>query len=63
MSPVIVVCCHAEVSAVVRSFVQRIPTDCGVCDCDPEPQRGGICPLGLSSHEKTIEGCDTNGVL
>jgi hypothetical protein len=28
-------CCQVEVSATGRSFVQRSPTDCGVClECD-----------------------------
>jgi hypothetical protein len=35
MSPMSVVCCQVQASAMVRSFVQRSPTDCSVCDCDP----------------------------
>jgi len=31
-----VVCCQVEVSATVRSLVQRSPTECGVSECDLE---------------------------
>jgi len=31
-----VVCCQVEVPATGRSFVQRSPTDCCVCECDLE---------------------------
>jgi len=43
MSVVSVVCCQVEVSASVRSLVQRIPTDCSVSsECDREtPKAGG----------------------
>ena len=34
MSLVTVVCCRVEVSAMVRSLVQRSPTECGVSECD-----------------------------
>ena len=36
LSLVSVVCCHLEVPATGRSFVQWILTDCGVCvtECD-----------------------------
>ena len=33
MSVVSVVCCQVEVSATIRSLVQRSPTDCGVSLC------------------------------
>ena len=36
MSFVSVVCCQVEVSATSWSLVQRIPTDCGVSECDHE---------------------------
>jgi hypothetical protein len=29
-------CCQVEVSASGRSLVQRIPTECGVSECDRE---------------------------
>jgi hypothetical protein len=43
-----VVCCQVEVSAAVRSLIQRNPTECGLCVCDietssvrrPGPTRG-----------------------
>jgi hypothetical protein len=31
-----VVCCQVEVSGSGRSLVQRIPTKCGVSECDRE---------------------------
>ena len=34
MSLEIVVCCQVDVFATVRSLVQGIPIDCGVCECD-----------------------------
>jgi hypothetical protein len=36
MSLVSVVCYQAQVSATSQSLFQRIPTDCGVSDCDLE---------------------------
>ena len=36
LSVVSVVCCQVEVSAMVWSLVQRIPTECGVSECDRE---------------------------
>ena len=36
MSVLGVLCCQVEVSASVCSFVQRSPTECGVCECDRE---------------------------
>jgi len=36
LSVVSVVCCQVEVSVSGRSLVQRIPTDCGVSECDSE---------------------------
>jgi hypothetical protein len=34
MSLVSVVCCQVEVSATVRSLVQRNPSECSVSECD-----------------------------
>jgi len=39
LSVVNVVCCQVELSASVRSLVQRSPTDCGVSECDLETSR------------------------
>ena len=39
MFVVCVVCCQVEVSATGRSLVQRIPTECGVSECDLETSR------------------------
>jgi hypothetical protein len=36
LSPVTVVCCQVEVSVSGRSLVQKIPTGCGVSECDSE---------------------------
>jgi hypothetical protein len=36
LSLVNVLCCKVEVSASVRSLVERIPTECGVSECDRE---------------------------
>ena len=32
-------CCQTEVSAMVRSLVQRSPTECGVSECDLETSK------------------------
>jgi hypothetical protein len=48
-----VMCFQVEVSATVRSLIQKIPTECGVSECDPEasvmrslwPTRG-FCAMG-----------------
>jgi len=37
LSPASVVCSQPEVSATVRSFVQRIPTEFGVSECVVRP--------------------------
>jgi len=34
MSPLGVVFCQVEVSAMFRLLVQRVPTECGVSECD-----------------------------
>jgi hypothetical protein len=53
LSLVSVVCCQVEVSATGRSLVQRIPTECGVSECDRgTSQRTPTPPLALSSHVK-----------
>jgi len=39
LSPVSIVCCQVEISAMGRSLVQRSPNGCGVFDCDPETAR------------------------
>jgi hypothetical protein len=47
MSVVSVVCYQVEVSVTCWSFVQRSPTECGVCECDCESTTmGGPAPLG-----------------
>jgi len=43
LSLVRVVFCQVEVSASARSLVQRIPTECGVSECERE---ASIMPLG-----------------
>jgi hypothetical protein len=59
VSVVSVVYCEVEVSVTGLSFVQRIPTDCGVSECDRKastmkrPWPTG----GLSYHEKKIIFC------
>jgi hypothetical protein len=51
LSLVSVMCCKVEVSASSCSFVQRSPTECGVCECEasimwkPWPTRG-CCATG-----------------
>jgi hypothetical protein len=35
MSAMSVVCCQVQASAMVLSLVQRSPTDCSLCGCDP----------------------------
>ena len=52
MSVVSVVCCDVDVSATGRSLVQRIPTVCGVSECDRETSirrrpwpTGGCCAM------------------
>jgi hypothetical protein len=39
LSLVGVVCCQVDVSATVRSLVQRSPTECGVSEYDPGTSR------------------------
>jgi len=43
LSVVIVVRCQVEVSATVRSLVQRSPTECCVSECDIETSTVGRC--------------------
>jgi len=38
-----VICCQAQVSATGRSLVQRIPTECGVCDRETSIMRKVCC--------------------
>ena len=47
-----VVCCQVEVSVTGRSVVQRSRAGCMCLSVTEEPYRGGLRPLGLSSHEK-----------
>jgi hypothetical protein len=47
-----VLCYQAEVSATSCSLVQRSPTAVVYLSVIVEPHRGGLCPLGQSSHEK-----------
>jgi len=54
LSPVNVACCQVEVFRMGRSLVQRSPTEYGVRVME-EPHRGGLGPLGLSSHEKNTK--------
>jgi hypothetical protein len=42
-----IVFCQVEVSASVCSLIKRIPTDCGVSECDGETSiMGSPAPLG-----------------
>jgi len=50
LSPVSVVFCQVEVSAIGRSLVQKNPIECGVSVIE-KFRRGVPGPLGLSSHE------------
>jgi hypothetical protein len=44
-----VVCCHVEGTITGRSLVQRIPTECGVSECDRGSNRGeGIGRCGIT---------------
>jgi len=51
LSPMSVVFCHIEVSAISRSLVQKNPTECGVSVIE-KSCRGVLGPLGLSSNER-----------
>jgi hypothetical protein len=56
LSVVIVVCCQIEVSAAVRSLVQRSPTNCAcVCVC-VECDKGQLLPLHLQSTSRKRPG-------
>ena len=62
LSLVSVVFCQVEVSASARSLVQRIPTECGVSECDreasimrsPRPTRG-CCSMERRCKEIGLE--------
>ena len=54
LSFVIVMCCHAEVSATSLSLVQRSPTDCGASLCViKKPQNEeAMARVGPQRHKK-----------
>jgi hypothetical protein len=62
LSLVSVVFCQVEVSASARSLVERIPTECGVSECDriaeimrrSRPTRG-CCSMGRGCEEVGLE--------
>jgi hypothetical protein len=58
---VYIVCCMVEVSATVRSLVQRSPAECGVSECDretsqrrPKPNRAVEQLVGWGGWVKNI---------